>query len=75
MDFRHLAACRRADPELFFPVTETGPGARQIEWAKAICNTCSVRDDCLAFALENGLTDGVFGGLAASERRNRVLAD
>lgn len=75
MDFRHLAACRRVDPELFFPVTETGPGAAQVARAKAVCNTCPVVADCLAFALEHGLTDGVFGGLSASERRNRVLAD
>ena len=64
------AACRGEDPELFFPVTETGPGARQVARAKAVCARCPIVSACLAFALDNGLTDGVFGGKSASERRN-----
>ncbi|NBU30017.1 MAG: WhiB family transcriptional regulator, partial [Actinobacteria bacterium] len=51
MDWRHDAACRDADPELFFPIGNTGPALGQIEQAKAICRTCSVMDDCLRWAL------------------------
>ncbi|WP_037304411.1 WhiB family transcriptional regulator [Amycolatopsis orientalis] len=66
------AACRGEDPELFFPVTETGPGARQVARAKAVCARCPVTSACLAFALDNGLAHGVFGGLTSSERRRPI---
>lgn len=66
------AACRSEDPELFFPVTETGPGARQAAKAKAVCARCPVSSACLDYAVKNGLADGVFGGLTGSERRRLV---
>ncbi len=68
-DWRHLAACRDEDPELFFPVSDTGPAARQAEQAKSICARCPVRERCLEYALDNGLDHGVFGGTTESERR------
>lgn len=68
-DWRHRAACRDEDPELFFPVSEVGPGARQVQQAKAVCNRCPVRTECLDTALRNGLTDGIFGGMTGRERR------
>lgn len=68
-DWRLSAACRDTDPELFFPVTDVGPGAQQVERAKAVCARCPVREACLSFALESGLDHGVFGGLTERERR------
>ena len=44
MDWRHEAACREEDPEVFFPVGNTGPALAQIEEAKKICARCSVKD-------------------------------
>lgn len=69
MDWRHQAACRDADPEVFFPVGTTGPALAQIEAAKAICATCSVKGTCLEWALETGQDAGVWGGLTEEERR------
>ena len=66
------AACQDEDPELFFPISEVGPGARQIERAKAVCARCPVRSECLGYALDSGLDHGVFGGTTAAERRNLV---
>ena len=53
-DWRPLAACRHADPELFFPVSASGPSLDQIIQAKAICARCPVRQQCLAFAHARG---------------------
>ena len=68
-DWRERAACRDEDPELFFPLSDKGPGARQADQAKAVCARCPVRARCLEYALDNGLGHGVFGGLTETERR------
>ena len=64
MDWRHEAACRDEDPELFFPIGNTGPALAQIEEAKKVCNRCPVKE-----ALESGQDAGVWGGLSEDERR------
>jgi WhiB family redox-sensing transcriptional regulator len=68
--WQHSAACQDEDPELFFPVSDMGPGARQVEQAKAVCAQCPVRSACLEYALDNGLDYGIFGGATERERRN-----
>jgi len=69
IDWRHQSACRDEDPELFFPVGNTGPALAQIEEAKKVCNRCIVKEPCLAWALESGQDAGVWGGLSEDERR------
>jgi WhiB family transcriptional regulator, redox-sensing transcriptional regulator len=64
-----LAACQHADPDLFFPVSGTGPGRAQIVGAKAVCARCPVRSDCLHYALAAGPVQGVWGGTSEEERR------
>jgi WhiB family transcriptional regulator, redox-sensing transcriptional regulator len=66
-----LAACQTASPELFFPVTETGPAQLQVARAKAICADCRVRLDCLDYAMSTHQVHGIWGGLSESERRSR----
>jgi WhiB family transcriptional regulator, redox-sensing transcriptional regulator len=61
VNWRQDAACRDADPELFFPVGTTGPALRQIREAKRICRGCPAQAPCLAWALDHGVTDG-YGG-------------
>ena len=69
MDWRHRSACLDEDPELFFPIGNTGPAILQIEEAKQVCRRCEVREQCLAWALEAGQDHGVWGGLSEDERR------
>lgn len=69
MDWRHRAVCRDEDPELFFPIGNTGPALRQIDDAKRVCGRCPVSDDCLTWAISTGQDSGVWGGLSEDERR------
>jgi WhiB family redox-sensing transcriptional regulator len=71
-DWRQLAACRHADPELFFPVSASGPSLDQVAQAKAICAGCLVRQQCLAFALHTRQDHGIWGGTSEEERRPRA---
>lgn len=63
-------ACHGMDLEdaevVFFP----GPRDHdEIAEAKELCGWCPVRRDCLNYALENGLKQGIWGGLTETERR------
>lgn len=68
-DWRHRAACRGVDPELFFPAADSGPlYEAQVVEARAVCVGCPVRTECLGFALA-ALPYGIAGGLTPGERR------
>jgi WhiB family redox-sensing transcriptional regulator len=69
MDWRHQAACLAEDPELFFPIGNTGPALVQVEQAKSICRRCTVTEPCLEWAIATGQDAGVWGGLSEDERR------
>jgi WhiB family redox-sensing transcriptional regulator len=69
MDWRHRAACRDEDPELFFPVGNSGPALLQIAEAKTVCRRCPVVSRCLTEAIECGDDAGVWGGMSEDERR------
>ena len=60
-DWRLLAPCRHADPELFFPVSASGPSLDQVTHAKVICAGRPVRRQCLPFALDTRQDYGVWG--------------
>ena len=68
MDWRSKAACLSVDPELFFPIGNTGPAIAAE--AKAVCHSCSVEAICLQWAIENNQDSGVWGGLSEEERRS-----
>ena len=67
--WRGDAACRDTDPDLFFPVGQTGPAIAHIENAKAVCQTCDVRVECLEYALMTNQDAGIWGGLTEDDRR------
>ena len=61
--------CIGEDPELFFPVGTSGPALAQAERAISVCLSCSVRADCLEWALDTCQDAGVWGGLDEESRR------
>jgi WhiB family redox-sensing transcriptional regulator len=63
------AHCIGEDPDLFFPIGTSDPALDQVEAAKAICQACPVRADCLEWALVTCQDAGVWGGLDEEERR------
>ena len=63
--WRDRALCMEVDPELFFPDQTRTIEARM---AKAVCATCPVRAECLAYAQRNNIIDGIFGGLDETQR-------
>jgi WhiB family redox-sensing transcriptional regulator len=67
-DWRSAAACQSCEPDLFFPLSSSGPAVEQIARAKEICARCPVRRECLAFALRTRQVHGVWGGLTEQER-------
>ncbi len=58
------ANCMGIDPDLFFP--ERGASVRE---AKAVCNACAVKEECLEYALRTGERFGIWGGMSERERR------
>jgi WhiB family redox-sensing transcriptional regulator len=65
--WRQRASCRGVEPEIFYPVSE-----EEAEEAKAICESCTVRETCLEYALSNRERDGVWGGATERERRRMI---
>ncbi len=71
-DWWSRAACAGADPELFFPISHSGPAVRQVTRAKAVCARCDIQRECLRYALDAGSIQGVWGGMTEEERRRLV---
>lgn len=62
-DWAGAAACKAKAPDELFV-----KGAAQNR-AKQLCQSCPVRTECLAEALDNQIEWGVWGGLTERERR------
>ena len=72
-DWRELAACRNtatAQSDPFFDETEQGE-----QTAIAICRTCRVQGECLAYAVRTGQPYGVWGGRPQQELRRLIALD
>ncbi|MCX5209715.1 WhiB family transcriptional regulator [Kitasatospora sp. NBC_00240] len=73
------------DPDIFYPAGYTASHKWQVADAKAICNNCPIKAQCLEDALEaEGAAEiprrfGIHGGMTPAERhkvyRRRYLAD
>jgi len=69
-DWQVRAACRGTDTSTFYhPENERGPSRVKRELAaKAVCQTCTVVESCLRWALSAREPYGVWGGLSPEER-------
>lgn len=64
LSWQASARCTEVDPEIFFP--ERGGSSKA---ARAVCGECSVRQECLLYALANREQFGIWGGTSERERR------
>lgn len=68
-EWRSASACLSADPDLFFPIATAGPAEeRQVAIARRVCAGCSVKQQCLDFAMRSGEAHGIWGGTTPDER-------
>ena len=73
VDWQMRAACRGPQASVFFPppyVEKRDEKRRRELRAKDICAACSVRTNCLDYALQIGEQHGIWGGLNEIERRD-----
>ena len=71
-DWRIRAACRGPRSEVFYPPATGECRDEKLTreyMAKAICDLCAVRGQCLKFALQRGEVHGIWGGTSEAERR------
>lgn len=72
--WRAEAACKGMDTNLFFPTKSLSgnrglPSNVAISKARLICAGCTVRKECLDFAVTNVIQFGMFGGVPPRDRR------
>lgn len=76
MGWQYRAACRGEDSNVFFAPNyferKEEKEAREAK-AKAICARCSVRLECLEYALRTREPHGIWGGFNETERRAILL--
>lgn len=66
-DWTGLARCRGMDPDVFF-----GRNLTEARTAIRTCDRCEVREQCLEYAVSEGIDIGVWGGLTERQRRAYV---
>ncbi|MBK5228106.1 MAG: WhiB family transcriptional regulator [Actinobacteria bacterium] len=64
LDWQERARCHEVEPEIFFP--ERGGSSKA---ARSVCSQCTVREECLEYALNNKEQFGIWGGTSERERR------
>lgn len=71
MDWMSRGKCRGSQAN-FFPTFTGKKESPAIREAKAVCSTCPVKAECLAFALDAQERDGIWGGMTPDERRKPI---
>lgn len=67
------------NPDLFYQDYRGQPYKVLTQNVKRVCNACHVHDECLSYALEKNIKDGLWGGMTRSERikikRRKLMLD
>lgn len=58
------ALCAQTDPDIFYP--EKGGSTTP---ATSVCNNCTVRAECLEYAVANDIRHGIWGGTSDNDRK------
>ena len=69
-EWMRKAACGGMDTRLW--LGRPGPTGRR--FAIEVCQSCSVRTDCLEYAIRNHIRHGIWGGTTGDERRRMEQA-
>ena len=73
-NWRAASACLNTDPDVFFPVAVGTAASKQAARALRICDSCTVKRQCLDFAMRSGEKDGIWGGTTPEERIRTLRA-
>jgi hypothetical protein len=73
--WRTKAACANSDTDKFFPARGGVDAFMIVARAQLCCATCTVRKECLEFALTNKLKYGIWGGVTPRNRRGLEVED
>jgi WhiB family redox-sensing transcriptional regulator len=65
--WREQAACKGKPLDIFFSANWV-----EVNAAKAVCESCPVRFECLMWACDHEVKHGVFGGLSSRERGHHM---
>ncbi len=74
-DWQASAACAGEMGSVFYPPLRPERKAVRVgreRRAKAVCESCPVRSDCLDHAMPHDERYGIWGGLSETERRERL---
>jgi len=74
-EWRAKATCANSDTEKFFPHRDGVDAAMIVAQAQLCCAECTVRKECLEFALTNKLKYGIWGGVTPRNRRGLEVED
>ena len=76
--WKAAARCAGADQSVFFPAPSRGrPGAEHradLRKVVSYCSQCPVRAECGRYAVREGLTHGIWGGMSADMRERLAAA-
>lgn len=64
LEWQNQGVCRETDPDAFFPEPRDRAFA-----VKEICATCPVRGKCLEYSVRTNEPFGIWGGVAAEDRK------
>lgn len=62
------ANCKGMETNIFFTESTNKQYKKNTALARAVCNKCKVRSECLNYALTENVPFGIWGGLSPRER-------